>query len=256
MLGLIMVEPSATTICPNCERPALARYCAHCGQDNRVGRLESRRIAGEFVRNLTGWDTALGFTLKGLLRSPGAMAADYVSGRRRRFVNPARFCLLSLALWLLTARVVGLDPLDASGLKITNSSGSYSSEVTAIKAFIATNLEVLLFLSLPLRALLLRAVFRRAGRNVAECLVMVLYVAGASYLLGTLLAPFAALEQSWATPLRPLLAIAWSYWAALGFFRSGWFGTLWRIVLVSLLHVTATVILFAGVAVPWVLLTR
>ena len=255
MLSVSMAEASTTTTCPNCGAAQAGRYCPECGQDNRHGRLNAKRIGVEFVQNFTGWDTALGYTLKGLFRAPGAMVSDYVSGRRRRFVNPARFCLLSLALWLLTAGLLGVDALDAAGIKITNKSGSDPEGIAAIRNFIGENLEILLFLALPLRALLLRIFFRRSGRNVAECLVMVLYVAGASYLFGVLLTPLVKLEQGWAAPARPILAITWSYWTALGFFGAGKIQTLWRILLVSLLHVFGTALVFFAVTIPWLWLT-
>ena len=93
---------------------ASGRYCPECGQDNRKARLDARGITSELIQNLVGWDSALMHTFSGLLRSPGHLVAEYVSGRRRRFINPARFCFLSLALWFLTNRLFQIDPLDAS----------------------------------------------------------------------------------------------------------------------------------------------
>lgn len=243
--------------CPNCGTPAAGPYCSTCGQDNRVARLDAARIAKEVFQNLVGWDSALGHTLKGLLRAPGRLAAEYASGRRRRFVNPARFCLLSLALWFLATRVLFIDPMEASGIRITGSSSEAAARLAGeVRAFLARHLDVLMFLSLPLRALLLRLFFRRSRRNLAECLVVVLYVAGFGYLLGMLLAPLHKLGYAWVVPARPLLTLVWSYRAALGFFGKGRLATLWRILLVSLLHTIGTIVFFGLVAVPWVLRER
>ena len=170
-----MSAPTEDSRCPNCGATAVGRYCSDCGQDNSLVRLDGGRIARELFENLVGWDSALVHTFQGLVRSPGHLVAEYVSGRRRRFINPARFCFLSLALWFLTSRLLQIDPLDASGIKITGSSSARSAEIAdGVRQFIGRHLDVLMFLSLPLRALLLRVFFRRTGRNVAECLVLVL----------------------------------------------------------------------------------
>ncbi len=238
--------------CPNCGRAATGRWCADCGQDNRVERLDTRGLLADFLQNVTGWESRLGSTLRGMLRSPGRLIDEYVSGKRRSFVNPVRWCLVSLALWLLAARVFGLDPLDASGFQITNSSGQHSEVVARVRGFLGRNLELLMFLALPLRALLLRWMFRRSGRNLAECMVMVLFVSGAGYLLGAVLVPLSLLELDGIEKLRPLLSIALSYWAALGFLGHARWSTLWRVLIVTLLHAIGTIVLFAAVALPWV----
>jgi len=255
--GLAMTTGAPATTCPNCDHPGEGRYCPRCGQDNRLARLDAMQIAGEVVQNFVGWDSALGHTLKGLVRSPGGMVSEYVAGRRRRYVNPARFCLLSLAAWFLATRVLFLDPMEATGINISGSSGGETAKlVEEIRDFLARHLDILLFFALPVRAVLLRLFFRGSGRNFAECLTMVLYVAGFGFLVGVLLAPLLAMDQAWAGNVRPLLTFSWSYWAALGFFGRGWFATLWRILCVSILHAIGTFVFFGLVAVPWVLLTR
>lgn len=142
------------------------------------------------MRNFLGWDTAIGLTLKGLVTSPGGMVLEYTSSRRRRYVNPARFCLLSLALGFLLSRLLSIDPLDISGIKITASSGGEVAKVvTQVREFIGQHLDLLLFLALPIRAWLLPVLLRRSQRNLAECLVLVLYIGGVGYLIGAILTP-------------------------------------------------------------------
>jgi len=243
--------------CPNCDAESAGPYCPNCGQDNRQPILDARRIARDLVQNLVGWDSALAHTFSGLVRSPGHLVSEYVSGRRRRFINPARFCFISLALWFLVTRTLKVNPMDALGIKITGSSSDSAAQVAAeVREFIGRHLDVLMFLSLPLRALLLRFFFRASGKNLAECLVLVLYVGGFGFILGALLTPLHLLGQVWVVPLRAGLALIWSAWAAHGFFERGWWSTLWRVGFVSVFHILGTVLFFAAVAVPWVWATR
>lgn len=248
-----MATTSEPDGCPNCGAEGAGRFCPECGQDNRRDRLRARAVLVDALQNLIGWESALVRTLRGLVLEPGATAADYVAGRRRRYVNPARFALLSLALWFVVTKLFGLDPMEVSGIKITNTSGGAETLIRDIREFIGRNLELLLYLALPLRALLLRLFFKGSGRNLAECLVLVLFIAGCGYLVGALLTPLHLLGLEWASPLKALLVVVWSIRGAHGFFGETWFATVWRLLCVSFLHAVGTVLFFALISVPWVL---
>ena len=150
-------------------------------------------------------------TLSGLVKAPGALVSDYVSGKRRAYVNPARFCLLSLALWLLFARVLDVDLMKSLGINVTDKSEGVTSETSErIKEIIRSNLDLFLYLTLPIQALLFKLFFRKSGRNIAEALVLVLYIAGFGYLIGLVLTPLSIVGPSWVIRLRTVLALIWS----------------------------------------------
>ena len=80
--------------------PAAGEYCAACGQETRV-KLPTARV---FLREATGryvaLDGRLWRTLAALLFRPGFLTREYLPGRRRRYIRPARlFLVLSLALF-------------------------------------------------------------------------------------------------------------------------------------------------------------
>ena len=251
---------SSTDPCPNCGAPGVDRFCPSCGQDNRRARLELKPVLGETLETLVGWESALVATLRGLVVDPGGMVKDYVEGRRRRYVNPARFCLLSLALWFLVMKGFDLDALRDMGFKITSTGAEPGSErmlfAEDLRRFLGSNLQVLLYVTLPLEALLLRVAFRRSGRNLAENLALVLYLAGFSYLLGLVAAPFQALGLELARPVRVLISFVWLVRAVRGFHGAGWVSAILRSLLVSFGHVVGTVIVFILVGIPVVALRR
>lgn len=250
-----MMRPDGGGACANCGAEHATPFCSACGQDNRHGRLELRALLVDACQNLIGWESALGRTLRGVTLEPGETAAEYVAGRRKRYVNPARFALFSLATWFVVTKLFGLDPMDVSGIHFSNSSGRAGEVIDGIRSFLSRRLELLLYLALPLRALFLRAFFRNTGRNLAECLVLVLFVAGFGYVLAALLTPILALEIDWIAKVRLLLTLAWSIRGAKTFFRTTWFGAIWRVSCVAALHALGTVVLFGLIAVPWVLWT-
>jgi len=243
--------------CPNCDGPCPGRYCPSCGQDNARERLEWKAVVLDTFHTLVGWESSLMHTLRGLCLAPGGMVADYVDGRRRRYVNPARFCLLALALWFLSMQLSGLEALEASGINITSQSsapGSPRSEfVSELRAFLGSNLQLLLYLTLPVKALFLRLAFRRSGRNLAENMALVLYLAGFGYALGVFTTPLLALGVPGARLVQMAIQALWFVRAVRVFHGRSWVASMLLGLLVGFSHMLATVVIFGAISVPVVL---
>ncbi len=81
--------------CANCGTLAPGAYCPSCGQDTR-DRLPT---FAQFMREATGryvaLDGKLWKTLAALLFRPGFLTREYLAGRRRRSIGPARLFLVS-----------------------------------------------------------------------------------------------------------------------------------------------------------------
>jgi hypothetical protein len=59
-----------------------------------VRDLRLSDVAGEALEDLTDLDSRLWRTLKGLLVKPGSVTADYIGGRRARYIPPIRLYLV------------------------------------------------------------------------------------------------------------------------------------------------------------------
>ena len=90
--------------CANCGAPAPDAYCPACGQNTRE-RLPTFR---QFMREATGryiaYDGKFWKTLAALLFRPGFLTREYLAGRRRRYIGPARLFLVSSLAALRDAR--------------------------------------------------------------------------------------------------------------------------------------------------------
>ena len=78
--------------CRNCGAVLAGEYCGECGQ--RVRDLRLSDVAGEALEDLTDLDSRLWRTLTGLLLRPGSVTADYIGGRRARYIPPIRLYLV------------------------------------------------------------------------------------------------------------------------------------------------------------------
>jgi hypothetical protein len=96
--------------CANCDAPIAGPYCASCGQETRVGLPTARAFLRDAAGRYVALDGRLWRTLVALFFRPGFLTLEYLAGRRRRYIRPARlFLVLSLLLFALL-RVTAPDP--------------------------------------------------------------------------------------------------------------------------------------------------
>jgi hypothetical protein len=104
-------EPAAAA-CRNCGAPAGDAYCPRCGQETAAlppARQFLKDAAGRYV----ALDGRLWRTLFALFFRPGFLTLEYLGGRRRRYVRPARlFLVLSLVVFATIRFVVGVPQVD------------------------------------------------------------------------------------------------------------------------------------------------
>lgn len=100
----------ALAACPNCgvslRLPGLApeavRHCPGCGQETTLHPPSVAEFAHEFVGHYVALEGPLWRTLFLLVRHPGQLTAEYLAGRRRRYVIPLRLYLsASFVLFLV-----------------------------------------------------------------------------------------------------------------------------------------------------------
>lgn len=88
--------------CPNCNAPAPGKFCAACGESTTVHSPSAFEFVHEFVGHYVALEGKLWTTLRLLMFKPGQLTAQYLQGRRVRYVNPLRVYLtLSLVMFAL-----------------------------------------------------------------------------------------------------------------------------------------------------------
>ena len=102
-------EPGATTyepeLCPNCGSDLSGEYCINCGQ-KKIHRQEFsvKHFTRQALNEITDLESNKIFkTLVALLFRPGILAADYLAGRKGKYVGPIRLYLTFSAIYFLFA---------------------------------------------------------------------------------------------------------------------------------------------------------
>ncbi|MDF1504394.1 DUF3667 domain-containing protein [Roseisolibacter sp. H3M3-2] len=204
--------PVEAPACANCGAPAGDAFCPRCGQEQHDLHRSVRSIVDELLDSLAGWDGKIPATLWLLVRHPGRLTAEFLGGRRARYLRPLRLYLtLSVVYFVglaidrrVNARELDLrvrEPVAAStdaptdpaaGARAAAPAGAVERAFEArMRRFAALpkaerdrafsqafygQLSNMVFVLVPAFALLLRLAYRRAPLFYAEHLVHALHL--------------------------------------------------------------------------------
>jgi len=87
--------------CLNCGTNLHGRFCHICGQENIQNHQNFISLTKHFVYDIFHFDGKFFDTLKYLLFKPGAVAKEYVKGKRLKYLDPIRMYLFTSAVFFL-----------------------------------------------------------------------------------------------------------------------------------------------------------
>jgi hypothetical protein len=101
MSSLTVATDESVAVCGHCGGQQLGPYCHACGQRHLEERITLRLVWREFAQRFLRLERGLPRTFWELLLRPGAVARDYVGGRRRPYVSPLSYLLIATAVSVL-----------------------------------------------------------------------------------------------------------------------------------------------------------
>ena len=129
------------TVCQNCETPTPGNFCPECGQDSRDHRVALRLLVVGLWNDLFTFDNRFWRSLVLLLFKPGALTERFVSGRRVRYIPPARMYLfISLIFFFLMSTFVEGEIRESGGLSRSESDLT-AAEGDSIRAAVRDTLD-------------------------------------------------------------------------------------------------------------------
>jgi hypothetical protein len=102
--------PAASARCDNCGAAVAERYCPACGQRLEPPLHSVWHFAQAATEDLTHADSRLWRTLGALLFRPGRLTAEFLAGRRVRYLPPVRLYLVLSVVFFLWASATNLTP--------------------------------------------------------------------------------------------------------------------------------------------------
>jgi hypothetical protein len=93
--------------CHNCGAAVDYHYCAVCGQETKLHVPSASEFIHEFIGHYVALEGRLWKTLAYLLFRPGFLTAEYIAGRRVRYVEPLRIYLTFSILFFAVLKFAG-----------------------------------------------------------------------------------------------------------------------------------------------------
>lgn len=141
--------------CRNCDTTVEGQYCPACGQKNIDLERPFFELFSEAIREAIDLDGRAWRTVRTLFLEPGKLTEEFLAGRRRTYTSPLRLYLfISVSFFILVAWIAGRGLLLEQGQSVEG----YAAEQAR---FVSEQMPRLMFLLLPVFALLLKTVFRQ-----------------------------------------------------------------------------------------------
>jgi hypothetical protein len=168
--------------CLNCGKELTDKFCSGCGQKAATHRISFKHfLLHDVMHGTFHLDSGMLFTAKEALLRPGKAALAYIEGKRKPYYNIFYFILILAGFMFFMQHFYKELQTEESTIKTEL---TYELENTAndIKTFFDKNKRYILFLFIPISALLTFLFFRKQKLNPSEHAII-----GGMLLLGLLL---------------------------------------------------------------------
>jgi hypothetical protein len=167
--------------CPNCRRMLDGPYCGGCGQKVAAINPTLSEVLHDFIQEALNVDGKTFRSARLLFAKPGFLTRELFEGKRARYVSPVRLYLIFSVIYFAVAAVAP-PPRESRGLRVT---GANETEQAALQQAASSALNTwtprVMFVLVPLFALLVMAVTRKSGRNYPQHLYFALHLHAAAF---------------------------------------------------------------------------
>ena len=103
--------------CLNCGTVVEGRHCAQCGQAADAHVLSMKEVMGDVTHSLLHLDSRVWRTLRLLVRHPGELTREFITGRHQIYIPPFRLYLaISILYFALSSLLPESGVLDLDGI--------------------------------------------------------------------------------------------------------------------------------------------
>ena len=226
--------------CLNCGCRLKHSFCPSCGQASSTERYAFDTIFSEVYNHFRSIDLTTTFrTFVELIRRPGDFIRNYLNGQRVGYLNPVKFFFYSFVVSILVGGWV---------FWLTNDKEFQSLSKLDLR------LEIAALISTVFWGLLWKLFYRKSGLNLAENIIVGLFLVGQTNFLSLLvsliliLLPFwkgeAALRASISDIAGIVIALGYSTILAKQLFREQLYLLIPKQVILSLLYFVLIIIVF------------
>ena len=96
--------------CQDCGSELTGEYCSSCGQRDVDLKVPFKDLLKELGEELLSFDHRFLHSLKPFLLKPGALALEYIAGRRTRYISPFKLYFFTSFIFFFTSALIRNQP--------------------------------------------------------------------------------------------------------------------------------------------------
>lgn len=173
--------------CLNCDHPVPDRFCGRCGQDaHHTHRLTMADMLHDIPHSIWHVDKGILYTLKTMIRRPGATIRAYLAGKRVDHFRPLSLLFVVTGLYALLAALLHIDLVGPRDPAVPEA--LWQMQVKGA-AFLAKYTNWCYVAMVPVWALFARLFLKKGGFNYAECLIIAAFITAISNFFAIFMLP-------------------------------------------------------------------
>lgn len=228
------------------------RFCPSCGAKTEVRRVTFKTLIKDFLDRVFDLDNSLFRTLKGMILRPEAVIDGYLTGVRKRYLNPVS--VLGISLTLAGLIIFVMQKMYGGEIDFTQGAENVNPEFSRKWGDIMFDFNAIFYvMNIPVLALPAFFFYNRRKYNLAEHHVALIYTLATYSILSFPI----SLALLFSGPERYLASSQWSLAIMMGFTlyvywrlnRYKPFAFIWRSLLYLLIVVILFFILIIGVLI-------
>lgn len=234
-------------------------YCHNCGQQKISRGLTVKNSFDEYFYKSIYWESSFSYTVRDLFLAPGKFVRNFIEGRRKDYVKPVGFFIMTVSFFLLMMHFFSEGHF--SYMKETfigpNTNEMIDSKVSTaeFQQLLVSRLNYLMFLLPPILAMFHSLIFRNKEVVYGEKLAFYFYILGFGALINVVFLPLSLIHPViWTIRFIPL--IVYYVYAMIQFSESnilsGIFKSLITLTLGNLLYFGFVILILLG----WLEMTK
>lgn len=214
--------------CKNCENKVDGNFCAHCGQNSKVDKLNLPNFLTEISDSVFQLNRGLLFTIKELFTRPGHAIRDFIQGKRKEYFKPIAYVLTLSTIYFLVSRITDSptlidDFLDGASNGATDADKNKDSIAKfPIVLWLSNNYAYTTLLLIPVFSLASFISFLGIGRNYLENIVINSYITGQQALFYSLFMVIGSFFDinDFTVLFAVIISVLFNFWSYIQFFTS------------------------------------
>lgn len=211
--------------CKNCGHSVDGKFCSHCGQNSKVGRIDFPNFLNEISESIFQINKGFFYTLRELFVRPGSTLKEFLNGKRKNHFKPIAYALTLSTVYFLITQVTNQNTwMDEAVSGWMNGATDYNSgvEIPGILTWFSKNYAYSTLLLLPVFSIASYLSFFKFGNNYLEHIVINSYITGQQAIFYSLFSIGRTVIKSELIEMFSfLVAISYTLWMFWHFFSEG-----------------------------------